>query len=206
MHFERIVDRDGNPPAHVNQRLFDKHTGRMVQDGLIQQVGMMQWTTPQAHDAQGTPTASRHGRYGTKHGGRNLPDHIAAAEQWQTPSTQPERRNSYPNAPDVKRPCLDDQAKGLLTVESVNNWNTPSAQDAKNATLPPSLRGRDSVVGQCLQAHTSIRGKPRGSLNPAWVGQLMGYPDGWLDISAETASKLSATRSARKSSKSSPAA
>lgn len=267
MHFERIVDREGNPPAHLNQRLFDKHTGRMVQDGLIQQVGMAgqwmsptagcatggntsrsgdridellltgqvkqaagawptpsamdgdrgaetketrgsgginlreacnwptpraedseqsgmsharaaegiadtltaagrQWTTPQAHDAQGTPTASRHGRYGSKHGGRNLPDQIAA-----------------------------DQA-----------WNTPSAQDAKNATLPPSLRGRDSVVGQCLQDHTSTRGKPRGSLNPKWVAQLMGYPDGWLAISDEAGSRLSATRSSPSASRSSPEA
>jgi hypothetical protein len=44
------------------------------------------WTTPQAHDAQGTPDPNRWRRFGTKHGGNNLPDHVAAAQLWQTPN------------------------------------------------------------------------------------------------------------------------
>ena len=41
---ERIVDKDGNTPTHPNQRLYDRHTGRLVQDGLTQAVGL--WPTP----------------------------------------------------------------------------------------------------------------------------------------------------------------
>ena len=33
-----IVDKDGNPPTHPNQRFYDKATGRVVQQGLTQQV------------------------------------------------------------------------------------------------------------------------------------------------------------------------
>jgi hypothetical protein len=43
---ERIVDRHGNKPAHLNQRLYDKHTGRVVQDGLSQAVVLI--SSPQA--------------------------------------------------------------------------------------------------------------------------------------------------------------
>lgn len=114
--------------------------------------------------------------------------------------------------------------------------DTPSAQDAKNLTLPASQTNRDSVVGQLLRDASSTSGKPRdwptatadrgmgsgtngtkaindamgtpgekrnykGSLNSAWVAQLMGYPDGWLDISTEKASALSATRKSRSASR-----
>ena len=39
-----VVDRHGNPPAHHNQRFYDKNTGRLVQKGLTQAVRM--WPTP----------------------------------------------------------------------------------------------------------------------------------------------------------------
>jgi len=53
---------------------------------------------------------------------------------------------------------------------------TPTAQDAKNSTLPVSQRDRDSIPGQLLRdGHT-------GQLNPQWVEWLMGYPEGWTDL------------------------
>jgi hypothetical protein len=33
-----VVDKDGNPPTHHNQRFYDKKTGRVVQKGLQQTV------------------------------------------------------------------------------------------------------------------------------------------------------------------------
>ncbi len=51
--------------------------GRKVQVGLVNAVKA--WATPQHHDShQGQ--ASRVGRYGTKHGGRNLNDDVAQEE------------------------------------------------------------------------------------------------------------------------------
>ena len=52
-HIE-VVDKDGNPPEHPNQRFYHKETGRVVQKGLEQVVKM--WPTPTANeDACGTP-------------------------------------------------------------------------------------------------------------------------------------------------------
>lgn len=48
---DRIVDKDGNTPTHFNQRLYDKETGRVIQDGLPQQVEMVKmWPTPASRD------------------------------------------------------------------------------------------------------------------------------------------------------------
>lgn len=43
-----VVDKDGNPPEHWNQRFYDKNTGRVVQKGLTQVVQM--WPTPVRRD------------------------------------------------------------------------------------------------------------------------------------------------------------
>ena len=61
-----------------------KRKGELLLAGQVK----MDWTTPQAHDSQGTPDAKRVGRYGTKHGGRNLPDDVAA---WPTPTNRDDR-------------------------------------------------------------------------------------------------------------------
>ena len=37
---ERLVDKDGNPPEHWNQRFYDKETGRLCQKGLHQVVSL----------------------------------------------------------------------------------------------------------------------------------------------------------------------
>jgi hypothetical protein len=98
------VDADGQPPSHLNQRLYDRETGRVVQDGLTQ------------------------------------------------------------------------------AVEIAKGWPTPVIAFRPD---PDNLNSS---------------GKPRVSLklNPDWVSQLMGYPDGWLD-DVWPDSKPSATRSSRKS-------
>jgi len=46
-----VVDKNGNPPTHHNQRFYDKKTGRIVQKGLQQIVEM--WPTPNAREKGG---------------------------------------------------------------------------------------------------------------------------------------------------------
>lgn len=79
-------------------------------------------------------------------------------------------------------------------------WPTPAAQDAKNATLPPSQIDRDTLPGAILRERQMwptpragsdvmcggtghwqmLQGTEletgRGNLNPQWVEWLMGYP------------------------------
>jgi DNA (cytosine-5)-methyltransferase 1 len=88
-------------------------------------------------------------------------------------------------------------------------WPTPTAQDGKNSTLPPSQQDRDSVVGAVMRTgnlwgtHTAsgaIRSDKYirdaitpaeyakmvgGQLNPDWVECLMGFPIGWTDIECD---------------------
>jgi hypothetical protein len=68
-------------------------------------------------------------------------------------------------------------------------WPTPTAQDAKNSTLPPSQKSRDSLPGALLREGLT------GGLNPEWVEWLMGFPAGWTDL------EPSATPSSRRSQK-----
>jgi hypothetical protein len=66
---------------------------------------------------------------------------------------------------------------GLDLQTATKLWATPAAQDSKNATLPQSQAGRDSLPGDMLR--TGVQ----GNLNPAFVEALMGFPIGWSDTS-----------------------
>jgi len=99
--------------------------------------------------------------------------------EYQTPTTQPERQNSYPSDPSRKRPSLADQAAWPTPVASPNaNRNTgscpshgvthghtlsgvvhdlaksgptPTRKDGDNDTLPPSQMDWDSTVGAVMR-------------------------------------------------------
>lgn len=86
-----------------------------------------------------------------------------------------------------RRGVSSSSGDGLATI--VNQYPTPTAQDAKNATLPPSQADRDSIPGHLLRAGIV------GQLNPDWVDVLMGFPRGWsagdqTDVSIETIQQL----------------
>ena len=86
----------------------------------------------------------------------------AIATQWPTPTVNGDynRRGASPTSGD-----------GLATAVKASAWPTPQARDWKGSS------GR-SMKGEEYDLPTAAQGK----LNPDWVSQLMGYPDGWLDI------------------------
>ena len=53
---------------------------------------------------------------------------------------------------------------------------TPTKQDAKNSTLPPSQKNRDSIPGSLLTNGYT------GQLNPLFVEEMMGFPIGWTEL------------------------
>lgn len=92
----------------------------------------------------------------------------------------------------------------IRLVDQVNNprlWPTPTVNDAKNSTLPPSQVERASLVGDVMRSFATPQARdfrtgsrkrwkdPRrtrnlndqigGQLNPPWVEWLMGWPIGW---------------------------
>lgn len=71
------------------------------------------------------------------------------------------------------------KSQSQRTLQSyVKTFPTPTAQDAKNSTLPPSQRNRDTLPGHMIRSGQ----KPGGQLNPMWVEWLMGYPIGWTEL------------------------
>jgi hypothetical protein len=55
---------------------------------------------------------------------------------------------------------------------------TPTVNDSRNDTLPPSQRGRNSLPGQMLHDNSIPTGAAT-YLNPCFVEEMMGYPVGW---------------------------
>lgn len=125
------------------------------------------WTTPQAHDVHpGDP--ERVGRYGTKHGGRNLNDDAA---KWPTP-----HGFQAGNGPD-----------GNEFAKKVKNWGTPRVSTNAgigNENREPKARLEDQAAHFSPPApKTSTPGddssKSTRALNPRFVEILMGWPPGW---------------------------
>ena len=115
---------------------------------------------------------------------------------WKTPRANESGQYQYDQGDKTKpRPTLTGQVK---------EWPTPRARDVKGQ----SQRGKDAP-GDCLPnavlfgppdpASLNTHGRPRGSLNSRWVAQLMGFPSDWCDLPTETLSRLTGTRSSRRS-------
>ena len=122
------------------------------------------WPTPQAHDAT-KGNANRVGRYGTKHGGRNLNDWVM---KWPTPQAR-----DYKGVP-------GNNFNMSSLPRAVNQWPTPTANEdaasTPNGKMQPMLGNHPGVRG------TTPEEWSRGSLNPLWVEWLMGWPIGWTGL------------------------
>ena len=98
---------------------------------------------------------------------------------WKTPiASDAANREMYVNS--RGEPNLSGQVKLWPTPTQNGNYNrTPTAQDAKNSTLPPSQIKRSSLVGDVMRDQTEHQ---TGQLNPSWTEWLMGFPIGWTEI------------------------
>jgi hypothetical protein len=124
---ERIVDRNGEPPKHLNQRLYDRQTGRMVQDGLTQQVAIVaQWQTPSAN----LGSAGCSSRSGGRKGELLLTGQVRA--QWPTPVANDATGSTH---------CYSrgDHSKIALKLPgAVKAWPTPRASENENRQTQPT--------------------------------------------------------------------
>ena len=88
-----------------------------------------------------------------------------------------------------------------LTIDpGRGRWPTPTAQDAKNATMPPSQAHRNNGSIPCLLARMGFVG---WVLNPRFYEELMMFPAGWteLEVSATASSRKLSRKSGAQSSK-----
>lgn len=133
------------------------------------------WVTPCSRDWKGGVSESKYQERLKKGYGAGLDHQVAHEERvWRTPmagdcDSRPE--NYY----------LRRHAKGLPLLLSgqvahdVKNWPTASVCGNYNR------KGASANSGDGLATSVSKETQQRGQLNPQWVEQLMGYPDGWTD-------------------------
>ena len=145
----------GAMPDGRKRQVGLEHQARMVEQGL--------WPTPKS-----SPSGPDYARMERENsGGDDLATAVAKVEGLLPTPRASDGAKGGPGQRDSKGyPALAAIAPMLPT---------PTAQDAKNSTLPSSQMERDSVPGHLL------RNGVRGQLNPAWVEWLMGYPAGWTD-------------------------
>ncbi len=175
---ERLQTKDGKP-ARVGQRAYNKHTGRLAQVGLQQQIGMIAslLPTPRTTDANGgrrpNDGKSRIGKNGVRYG-LNLADKIAGPTMLPTPRA------------------------GKVTDEDEKAW-MKRRQDGKVSTPPLGLaikillptKGRTSKVGTSKVGRirrlssTGRTSEDNGmKLQPNFVEWMMGYPQNWTDLNS----------------------
>lgn len=204
-----VVDREGNRPAHGNQRWYDAETGRVVQKGLSQ-VAALGWPTPRSNATRGSRKALVENRQWSApsleqtvelsegvlpRGYENAEElHGSASARGHTPRSEGFKAGRHHGNAD----SLHSQMKGLLASPRNSDaigigrhgdggldlriqtalWSTPAAQDGKNATLPPSLARRDTLVGDVMRlwhspstgdgegGHTSVAGTSPAGRRP----------------------------------------
>ena len=78
---------------------------------------------------------------------------------------------------DKARARPDTKARELATVLR-DSLPTPTTNDSKNASLPPSQAERDGLAGHMLRDNSIPTGAAT-YLNPSFVEEMMGYPVGY---------------------------
>lgn len=117
------------------------------------------WPTPMV------PNGGRSPKTNPRESGQQL--HLEEAVRiWPTPS-----------ATDYKGSNKIGQRRGQLSEATEVLWPTPTTSDGMGG---PGNAGRGG--GSNLRTEVAA---PGGQLNPAWVAQLQGAPDGWLDLSRD---------------------
>ena len=154
-HIE-VVDKDGKPPQHPNQRFYHKKTGRVVQKGLEQVVKM--WKSPVCADSVNREM------YVNSRGEPNLAGQVKLYPKGIIPQTRVQKQ-------DVKKwptPRVSDTEGGRIETEEINGVFR-SKRKKSNQYFGAKLRDAAEL-------------KDGGQLNPTWVEWLMGFPSGWTGL------------------------
>ena len=159
---ERLEAIKGGELGGMN-RHFDRHTGRMAQIGLSQQVKLRRmWQTPVADDA----VERKAGKWNS----RGEPKLSAEVKLWPTPTVCGNYNLKGASA---------TSGDGLATA--VKNWPTPVASMSKGS-CPAALTRKSGRSRENDRLDHKVMATDGGQLNPTWVEWLMGWPLGWTDL------------------------
>ena len=118
-----------------------------------------------------------------------------ASGLWPTPATR-DRNETLEQVQERKERFQRGESNfnlGLALCVAVKMWPTPTTRDYKGGRKPETLDASGRGKTNSLNDAVTVRDQ-HGSLNPAWVEWLMGFPEGWTDL------KPSEMPSSRKSS------
>lgn len=146
-----LVDRDGNTPTHVNQRLYHRETGRVVQDGLTQYVQF--FPTPTTSDGNGP------GRHGD--GAPDLRTFVSEEPEprmWPTPRTEGFDAGRH-------RGKADSLHAAVKEAEGQDFWPTPTAHGLHNRSdaSPKAGDGLSTAVKRSMIPTPTARDWKDGS-------------------------------------------
>ncbi len=158
---------DYSDPAKAAARMESGH-----QVNLADEVMVMGWTSPQAHDSTpGDP--NRVGRFGTAHGGRNLNDEAAQIAGWASPSARDHKDTpgmaTEATNPDGSLRDRTDQLPRQVAIIAAAHQASGIASSSSDPTQKASTGASAS----------------KGALNPEFVAWLMSFPPEWLECAPE---------------------
>ena len=176
--------RDAESLAKVTRGAGSAAKGNQIIEPLAVQA--QNWPTCWARDYR-SPNLRPYAERGGKTKGEQLPNFL---RHWNTPSAQDcEQAGSAAHGGltnDARVSAGPPVPARTSTSGKHRDLRTPTDENRGVHPHPDSKAGQHSLTTQA-----------KGQLNPAWVLQLQGLPDGWLDLPDATLSRLSATRTRR---------
>ena len=130
-----------------------------------------------------TPTTQEWKRRGPNSSQQGLSN----TENWMLPTPNAGLHN-YDEAPEsfmarrerLRAKGINGNGAGTPLGVAAKLLPTPTTNDSKNASLPPSQQDRDGLAGAMLR-DDSIPTGAATYLNPSFVEEMMGFPVGWTD-------------------------
>ncbi len=180
---ERLQTKEGEP-AKIGERAYDKHTGRLAQVGLHQQIAML--PTPRADD-------SKRGNYTYDQGDKTRPrlSLMGHVTMLPTPTDSMVTMQDFVQAKfhSSKRPKYSE---AMLPTPKSRDWKgeTQRGPEAPRDGLQNSLSAASGIT---KENRTGTQAGLR--LRPSFVEFLMGFPENWTELPD---SKLSAMQSCHK--------
>ena len=152
------------------------------------ETGFGLWLTPTASESV-TDLEKFKARMKKYNNGTTMPNLATQVSQrlWPTP------RSCSAMAAENIQNRVNDKFPNLESVVARTMWPTPTTRDYKGGRKPETLEESGRGETNSLNDAVTVRDQ-HGSLNPAWVEWLMGFPEGWTDL------KPSEMPSSRKSS------